>query len=1332
MSNPLNAIKRNTSPTLKCLNLHHDSESSLPSSQTRSKSITSGVRSAFIQRPETTTPVQNVKGAASFGEYSPQLTERESIFATHYLPSDGNDQTPRLPTAEGANDVANLPQDITPVMEIARPTSPPRPASSLKALLSPKKSRSTWTMNNIEQKKHSESSTPSSKGVEGSGGTIHKLRRMASESQSGKQILQLRVTDKAHPHSTEETSAIIRKEQTDKICDNAEEYSDSIPEVSQKQSNHGSAMKETIRQTVSKERSSSRGRSHVEKSIEATLPNRDLAKNVRTRKSSHLMGIFKETAPSDARKRDAPSGSAKSKHEGGSRGILPLDDKGIPQSRSQAALSITSTLTDLAAITTNTTNKISHSPTSAQFSNLSIDAGAGSSVNFLESPDSSPSTPISQSNIGHDPYFRKYDEIKHSGSGKTPMLPAKLLEDIRKHGSLKPAGNFDTIVSHSPPSIVELLESDHLTGTKGCQGGEAEHQNDEDEEHISSAVYFPHPGPSDEDIEQFTSPDEEQKGKGLPASLRSASPTSKAELKRSLNEQAQPEHIDISVKSKHEKSVFHGDYRRNEEPTDEVLESKIPGPTGKRATDIAPSASDPEISSGEEPSYTSQPEEGEVTPTSTPVPQSPLQQRSRAMGLRGAVVLEPYSHQVGGHSTLFRFSRRAICKQLNNRENEFYERIEQKHPDMLRFLPRYIGVLNVTFSKGPKPPTHTIPIADKETENGQPHVSSNMTRSNGSIKSLHDKALPESKPAETAGPPRIVSQSQQIGEVPRVILDQNRHIVPFSLFGSPGRPRSADPHHAHTKGTISPISPDARTSKDTVFGTGTNNHSPTRPPLSESTSWGTTTVNSKLREQVLREVFGPPLIHHHRKHAKVHATLPRLRTPSHKKTHLSEIQYDTHRRNNSILTEQWRTPNPTDAHDPAEVKENLLILNGEEPVIDAYSTSASEFEDLARGLEKVKTAANTDSQLSAGSPNSRSRRRHSGMGLRRRRNSGCRNASGGLEYFESDEYGPDINGDMLPMEFHSSGASFSMPVPSIAVPPDLNLSTTFRNTTERLSNQASEASKKNKGQPSVRLSDFGMQHLPLNPKEAQTQNPDQRVVYFLLLEDLTAGNGDSPTTTSQQLGVRICGMQTYNVKKQQPTYEDKYFGRDVKAGREFRDALTRFLYDGISYSSVSRHIPTILDKISKLENMVRRLPGYRFYASSLLMLYDAEPEKSQKAIEAAQKSKGEDKEGEKQKAGMKWPSPIELKIVDFANCVIGEDELPAGAVCPPQHPNDIDRGYLRGLRTLRMYFQRILRDINQEEYVERGEGEGMAIGIAGGKQGPPEGDIEEDAGEVSI
>jgi hypothetical protein len=53
-----------------------------------------------------------------------------------------------------------------------------------------------------------------------------------------------------------------------------------------------------------------------------------------------------------------------------------------------------------------------------------------------------------------------------------------------------------------------------------------------------------------------------------------------------------------------------------------------------------------------------------------------------------AIELIPYKHQVGGHTTIWRFSRRAVCKQLNNRENEFYEKIEKYHRDLLAFLPR--------------------------------------------------------------------------------------------------------------------------------------------------------------------------------------------------------------------------------------------------------------------------------------------------------------------------------------------------------------------------------------------------------------------------------------------------------------------------------------------------------------------------------------------------------------------------------------------------------------------------------------------------------------------
>ncbi|KAG4300987.1 hypothetical protein PCK1_002686 [Pneumocystis canis] len=61
------------------------------------------------------------------------------------------------------------------------------------------------------------------------------------------------------------------------------------------------------------------------------------------------------------------------------------------------------------------------------------------------------------------------------------------------------------------------------------------------------------------------------------------------------------------------------------------------------------------------------------------------------------VELKPYKHQVGGHHTLFRFSEQAVCKPLVKRENEFYEAVEHLHRDLLTFMPRYMGVLNVTY-----------------------------------------------------------------------------------------------------------------------------------------------------------------------------------------------------------------------------------------------------------------------------------------------------------------------------------------------------------------------------------------------------------------------------------------------------------------------------------------------------------------------------------------------------------------------------------------------------------------------------------------------------------
>lgn len=90
-----------------------------------------------------------------------------------------------------------------------------------------------------------------------------------------------------------------------------------------------------------------------------------------------------------------------------------------------------------------------------------------------------------------------------------------------------------------------------------------------------------------------------------------------------------------------------------------------------------------------------------VTPTATPKATSPTQPKHHHRLSDhhqppipvGAVELKPYKHQVGGHTTVFCFSRRAVCKSLSNRENEFYEIVELEHQELLPFLPKYVHFL---------------------------------------------------------------------------------------------------------------------------------------------------------------------------------------------------------------------------------------------------------------------------------------------------------------------------------------------------------------------------------------------------------------------------------------------------------------------------------------------------------------------------------------------------------------------------------------------------------------------------------------------------------------
>ncbi|KAI7893024.1 uncharacterized protein EV154DRAFT_503024 [Mucor mucedo] len=145
-------------------------------------------------------------------------------------------------------------------------------------------------------------------------------------------------------------------------------------------------------------------------------------------------------------------------------------------------------------------------------------------------------------------------------------------------------------------------------------------------------------------------------------------------------------------------------------------------------------------------------------------------------------------------------------------------------------------------------------------------------------------------------------------------------------------------------------------------------------------------------------------------------------------------------------------------------------------------------------------------------------------------------------------------------------------------------------------------------------------------------------------------------STSAQLGVRVCGMQVY--KEGECVFYDKYSGRQLTPAT-FRQTLERYL----NHPQQLEQIPVLLRKLSRLSRIIRSLKGYRFYGSSLLIIYDASGKRNK----------------------------IDVRMIDFAK-TLTPDQDNSHFSCPPEQPNDPDHGYLLGLKSLVDCFTSIYND----------------------------------------
>lgn len=82
-------------------------------------------------------------------------------------------------------------------------------------------------------------------------------------------------------------------------------------------------------------------------------------------------------------------------------------------------------------------------------------------------------------------------------------------------------------------------------------------------------------------------------------------------------------------------------------------------------------------------------------------------------------------------------------------------------------------------------------------------------------------------------------------------------------------------------------------------------------------------------------------------------------------------------------------------------------------------------------------------------------------------------------------------------------------------------------------------------------------------------------------------------STSGSLGVRLCGMQTYQADIEHYMKRDKYYGRELNEDG-FKKALFNFFHNGFRLRV--KIIRKVVQKLDQLRRVIERQSSYRFYS----------------------------------------------------------------------------------------------------------------------------------------
>uniref|UniRef100_A0A672UMY6 Kinase n=1 Tax=Strigops habroptila TaxID=2489341 RepID=A0A672UMY6_STRHB len=166
-------------------------------------------------------------------------------------------------------------------------------------------------------------------------------------------------------------------------------------------------------------------------------------------------------------------------------------------------------------------------------------------------------------------------------------------------------------------------------------------------------------------------------------------------------------------------------------------------------------------------------------------------------------------------------------------------------------------------------------------------------------------------------------------------------------------------------------------------------------------------------------------------------------------------------------------------------------------------------------------------------------------------------------------------------------------------------------------------------------------------------------------------------STSASLGVRICGMQVYQADTGHFLCKDKYYGRKLSP-EGFRQTLRQFLCNG-NHLRMDLLEPIIL-RLKALLSVIRKQSSYRFYSSSLLIIYDGqEPKENTAPLDNHlhfQKTNCTTSQGTHH-------SRVDVRMIDFAHTTF------KGSKCNHTTYDGPDHGYIFGLENLIKILQNI-------------------------------------------